>query len=58
MMAALAAAGIRYIGQLLSLMTWKIPNTLPADVEGLQRNPSALPVTLELSSRMLVSSKI
>ena len=58
MMAALAAAGIRYIGQLLSPLTWKIPNTLPADVEGLQRNPSALPVTLELSSRMLVSSKI
>ena len=58
MMAALAAAGIRYIGQLLSPMTWKIPNTLPADVEGLQRNPSAFPVTLELSSRMLVSSKI
>ena len=58
MMAALAAAGIRYIGQLLSPMTWKIPNTLPADLEGLQRYPSALPMTLELSSRMLVSSKI
>ncbi len=54
MMAGLAAAGVRYIGQLMLPMPWKIPNTLPAEFERLQRSPSPLPMELELASRMLM----
>jgi hypothetical protein len=39
-------------------MTWKIPNWLPADVEGLQRKPSTLLMERALASRMLVSATI
>ena len=57
-MISLAAAGVRYVGQLLSPVTWKVPNSLPVDEQGLHRYPSTLTLAMELSTRMLLSSKI
>ena len=55
---ALVAKGIRYVGQWLSPVTWKLSNTLPADVLGLNRERDSNPVEVMLVNRMKISAKI
>ena len=57
-MQRLAKNGVRYVGQMLSPVEWKIPVMLPKDPSGGRRYPDAEIVALRLVDRMNLTSRV
>ena len=54
----LARKGVRYVGQILSPVEWKIPSSLPEDPTGVKRYPDAEEAPLRLVDRMNLSARV
>jgi len=57
-MQRLANNGVRYVGQMLSPVEWKIPAHLPMDPSGGRRYPDAETVVLRLVDRMNLTARV